>query len=213
MKAGRCSGAALLGLLVVAAWLAAGCSTAARVRSDRPATVNRLPLGRVLVIARVPVEANRAVAEAVEDLFVRSLRGGGDVRAPRDVLGEATVAGLGVAAPRVLERVRRGGSPLAVDEAGVFERLAIWTVLVVDMGTYEQVWGKDGKVTRVGLEAEAFHLPSRQALWRVRGSVEVEEQRGRSLQYALEEAVVAVADGIRPRPSTSTSDAWRLWRK
>jgi hypothetical protein len=81
------------------------------------------------------------------------------------------------------------------------------------MGTYEQVWGKDGKVTRVGLEAEAFHLPSRQALWRVRGSVEVEEQRGRSLQYALEEAVVAVADGIRPRPSTSTSDAWRLWRK
>jgi hypothetical protein len=171
-----------------------------------------MPAGRVLVVARFPADDNRPIAEAAEDLLLRALRGAGDAVGGEQWLRHAVAVGAWWPAARLVDSLRRGASPVVEDNAVALEHLGVNGVIVVDVPTYEQVWGRHAKFTRVSVEAEAFQLAPRTSLWRVRGAVEVEEHRGRAFQYGLEQAVRVIADGIRQPPRTMLGDIQDIWR-
>jgi hypothetical protein len=181
-----------------------------------PARVAKpLPAGRTLIIARVDLEENRPIADTAEDLLLRALRvGGSDVVSGRQLVTESTAAGLGLLGPRLVERVRQGGAPLGEDGPVVLEQLHIGAVVVMQVSTYEQVWGKSTKFTRVGLDTHAVSVASRETLWRVGTVTEVDDRRGRAFQYAMEQAIDEVAGAIQPRPvDFSPGNLWRQWRR
>jgi hypothetical protein len=195
--------------LVLLATLVPGCGYA-WVKSDGPAT--RLPAGQLLVAARLGSEENRAVAESAADILAGALRESSDVVTVRELLHAATVDGLGWA-PRVVERLQRGGWPAAEERRVLQERLGIRTLVAVDVVAYEQVWGKYAKFTRAAVEAQALDLASGEVQWKLRGEAEIEDMRGRAFQYVLEQAVRELADAIHPRWKFSVTDAWRYWRR
>jgi hypothetical protein len=205
----RRAAAALLGAAFL---LLTGCASL----STTPAPVaRRLPAGRTLIIARVPLDENRPIADSAEDLLLRALRGGGaDVMSGRQLVAESAAAGLGLLGPRLIERVRQGGAPLAEDGPVVLEQLHIGAVVVVEVSTYEQVWARSAKFTRVGLDTHAVSVASRELLWRVGTVTEVDDRPGRAFQYAMEQAVDEVAGAIQPRPADwSPGSLWRQWRR
>lgn len=202
----RAAPSALLALLILG-----GCVA---VPGSRPGgAFGPLPAGRALVVARVDAEANRPIVEAAEDLTVRALRGVGDVVGAQSVLAAAGAEGLGPVAAGALAQLRQGAWPLGPEVVDALDRLDVWTVIVVEVPVWEQVWGRYSKFTRVGVELHAFHLPARQPLWRTRGQVEVESKRGRAFQFALEEAVREAVAGLRPEPALSLGGLWRAWRR
>jgi hypothetical protein len=186
-------------LLLTLALLAAGCATLVSPPSPRP-SVSRLPAGRVLVVGRVASEENRPVAQDAAVLLLGALRGSADVLGAREFLSEAEIAGLGVRAPRLLERVERGGWPDAGEAGDLLDRAGVTTLVAVQVTTYDQVWAETGKVTRVDLEAQAFHVPSREVVWQARGAGFVEKERGRAFRLAMESAVLSLAQSIQPAP-------------
>lgn len=198
-------------ILSIAVILAQGCTLTI---PTRPASVNRLPPARGLVLPRtVDRDENRPLAESASDLLVRRLRESGEVLGARQFLGEATAAGLGAWAGGFMERVQRGTWPTSEERAMLQERLGIHTLVATDITAFEQVWGRYGKLTRAGLLAEAYHVPSDRVLWRIRGDSEVENKPGRSFQFALEQAVEAVVQGIHPRDRMSLTGLWKDFRR
>ena len=201
---------ALLTLLIIAV-VVQGCSLT--IPTGRT-SVNRLPPARSLVLPRsVDRDENRPLAESASDLLVRRLRESGEVISARQFLSEATAAGLGPWAGGFLERVQRGAWPSLDERTTLQDRLGIHTLVATDVTAFEQIWGKYGKLTRAGVLAEAFHVPSDRVLWRIRGDTEVENKQGRSFQYALEQAVEAVVQGIHPRTRFSLTEAWKEFRR
>jgi hypothetical protein len=197
-------------VLIVAALLG-GCTLTFSTPTPR---VNRLPPARSLVLPRaVDRDENRPLAETASDLLVRRLREAGEVLGTRQFLGEATAAGLGFWAGGFVERVQRGTWPTTEERATLQEKFGIQTLVATDVTAFEQVWGKYGKLTRAGLLAEAYHVPSDRVLWRIRGDSEVENKQGRSFQYALEQATEAVVQGIHPRDRFSLRDMWKDYRR
>lgn len=201
---------------VLLAVLLAGCATLP-MRGRTATAPTPLPSGRILVVARFPADENRPIAESAETLLLRSLRGVGEAVGSEQWLRHATAAGAWTPAARIVEVLRLGASPVAEDLAISLEQLGVNSVIVIDVPTFEQVWGRRAKFTRVAVEAEAFQLAQRVSTWRVRGAVEVEERRGRAFQYALEEAVRVIADGLGRQPGRTTlqefQDIWRDLRR
>jgi len=73
-----------------------------------------------------------------------------------------------------------------------------------------------GEATAAGLGAWAggfMERVQRGVLWRIRGDSEVENKQGRSFQFALEQAVEAVVEGIHPRDSLSLTGLWKEFRR
>jgi hypothetical protein len=208
-------GRAPIAALLLLALASAGCGMV--TLKGRVATAaTPMPTGRVLVVARFPAEVNRPIVESAEELLLRALRGTGDAVGGEQWLRHAVAAGAWWPAARLLEILRYGGSPVVDDTAIALEQLGVNGVIVVDVPTYEQIWGRKAKFTRVAVEAEAFQLSTRTSLWRVRGAAEVEERRGRAFQYALEQAVQVVVDGVRPSTRTTLGDLhdmYRDWRR
>jgi hypothetical protein len=188
----------------------AGCAGSASSRGEAP--VNRLPLGRALVLGRVLDEANRPVADAAAALLAQSLRRAGDVMVDGELLGEVPRTDDAWAS-QLMEDLRLGRWPdgLVCER---LEQLGVSTLVIVTVTSYEQVWGKYAKFTRVGLEAQAFHLPARQTVWRFPGYAEIEDKRGRAFQLATEDAVEQIANAVYPAPSGFTlAGLWRSWRR
>lgn len=195
----------------VTALLTQACTITIPMRGP---SVNRLPPARSLVLPRsVDRDENRPLAESASELLVRRLRESGEVLGSRQFLGEAAAAGVGPWAGAFLERVQRGAWPTAEERLMLQDRLGIHTLVATDVTAFEQVWGKYGKFTRAGLIAEAFHVPTDRVLWRIRGDSEVENKQGRSFQYALEQAVEAVVQGIHPRDRFSLTEVWKDFRR
>ncbi len=160
---------------------------------------NWLPLGRTLVLARVDSEENRPTAETAAELLATALEDAGRVVRGREFAGQARALG--------------GGWPTGDEALALQSGFAVGTVLAVEVTGYDQVWGKFGKFTRVGVAAQAWDLRSAQALWRLRGESEVESMRGRAFQYSMEQAVDELAVAIRPKLEVSLVKAWRYWRR
>jgi hypothetical protein len=207
MRVWRAGVVGLLALTVLP--LAAGCGlTRVATRGDRV----WLPAGRALVVARTSDSENRATAEAAADLLVRELDRR-DVVAVRQVLAEATAAGAGVWAGRLLDRLHVGGWTTAEENMELFERVRVVTIVAIDVTAYDQVWGRTGKFTRVSLNAEAFHTPLAKVVWKVRRDIEVESMRGRAFTYALESAVGELASAVDPMSGLSLVNAWRYFNR
>ncbi len=199
---------AVVGVIIMVG--AAGCAVGAWPTTEP--SVNRLPIGRALVLGRALAEENRPVAEAAADRLARSLRRAGDVMIAPDLLGEVLRAD-DAWVQQLIEDLRLGRWPDG-DACERLERLGLSTLVIVTVTAYEQVWGKYAKFTRVGLEAQAFHLPVHQTVWRVLGFAEIEDKRGRAFQIATEEAVGQLANAIYPAPSDLTlAGLWRYWRR
>lgn len=194
-----------LALLLAAALPLAGCALAWTIpRSGGHAHV---PPGRVLVVPRGGDEQQRALAQRAADTLAWALRGRHAVVRTREL-----VAGAGwITAP--VERVERGAWPTLDERAALVGELGVQTIIAVALTEYDQVWGKYGKFTRVGVEARAFDVGEGAERWRLHGDAEVEDKRGRAFQYAVEQAVQHVADAISPEWRLSLGEAWRAWRR
>lgn len=175
--------------------------------------VNRLGPARRLVVARITSEENRATAETASGLLLNSLRDAGDMLGSREFLAEARGLGLGLWATGMLDRVQTVGWPTADEGRVLREAFGITTLVMTDLTTYEQVWGKYAKFTRVGVGASGYDLATERVLWRSGKDVEVEEMRGRAFQYALEQAVQDLAEMLYPRTTFSVVNVWRYWRR
>jgi hypothetical protein len=174
---------------------------------------NRLGPGRRLILARITAEENRANSEAAAGLLLNALRDAGHMVGTRELLAEARGVGLEVWAAPMLGRLQRSGWPTPDDGRMLLEQFGITMLVITDLTSYEQVWGKYGKFTRVGLEAQAYDLRGERVVWRLGKDAEVEEMRGRAFQYAMEQAVQDLADAIYPRTTFSVINAWRYWRR
>jgi hypothetical protein len=172
-----------------------------------------VPTERVLVVPRTLDPANRAVAEAAADRLRAALKDSSETIGVAEFLAEAPFVGGALWGPTMVERLERGGWPTSEEAAGLFLRLRIGVVLAVNVTTYEQVWGKFAKFTRVGLDVQAFHVQSNAVVWQVHRDVEVEDKRGRAFQYAMESAVADLLQAVDPRTRLSIMDAWRSWRR
>jgi hypothetical protein len=174
---------------------------------------SRLPPGRTLVLGRASSEENRPTADLAAERLAALLEEGGRIVRPRELLAE--VQGLSVEswARGLLWRVERGGWPTPAEAGILRSSLDVATLLVTEVTEYEQIWGKYGKFTRVAVVAEARDLGSTDSLWRLRGESEVEDMRGRSFQYSMEQAVEELSRAIRPRLEVSLLKAWRYWRR
>lgn len=199
----------LLALVIVATTMLGGCGLP-WMPPSRP-SASRLPAGRVLVVARAFAEENRPIAESAAELLVAALRGSSDVVSSREFLSEASASGLGGRAPRLVARVEQGRWPDPGEAGELWERAGIATMVAVQIIAYDQVWLESGKATRVGVEAQAFHVPTKEVIWALRGAAEVDRERGRAFQYAMERAVQELAWAIQLRPQLPSIDAPWPW--
>lgn len=200
---------AWLAATLVAALAAGGCG----FLPTATALVNRLPLGQALVLGRVVDERNRSIAEAAATHLAQSLRRSGDVLVAADVGGEMRPGDADARVEQLLEDLRRGRWP-DPETCGRLEQLGLSTLVMVSVTEYDQIWGRYAKFTRVGLEAQAVHLPVCQTLWRFPGVAEVEDKRGRAFQLAMENAVSQIAAAVHPTAApTSLASVWRGWRR
>lgn len=172
-----------------------------------------LPNGRVLVFPRVAEEQNRSVAEAAADLLAASLRESGDIVTVRQLLHEAAVVTPELWAPLLFGRLQRGGWLNREEATLLLEKFNITTLVATEITTYDQVWAKHAKFTRVSVEAQAYSTTAAVVLWRTRGETELEDKRGRAFQLAMEDAIGAIAQAVTPRSEFSIAGMWRSWRR
>jgi hypothetical protein len=174
---------------------------------------NRLGTARRLVLARVSSEENRATAEAAAGLLANAVRDAGSIVGVKEFVAEARGLGLGFWAAGMLDRIQVVGWPTPEEGRVLREAFGITTLVMAEVTTFDQVWGKYAKFTRVGVEASVYDVRSEKVLGRVGKDVEVEEMRGRAFQYALEQAVQDLGDTLYPRTTFSMVNVWRYWRR
>lgn len=208
MSAGRGRIRPVLGLGLAAVLVFGGCMLAGTTRGH-----TSLPPGRVLVVSRSIGAQDRAVAESAADLLAGGLQESTEAIRVRDFLREAGTLGALVWAPRLVALVEGGGWPTPEEAGELSTRFRVATLVTVEVTSYDQVWGKYAKFTRVGVGVTAFHVASGAVLWRLHSDAEVEDKRGRAFQYATEQAVADLVDAIDPRWRFSFVDAWRYWRR
>lgn len=206
-----------LGLLLLAAAVALGGCMLPQVAPNTVfPSANRLPAGRVLIVAKHGGDGNRPIVEAATELLLGALRSSGDVVGARELVTAAEAAGRGAWALRLVERAQRGLGPDPGELDDLVARLSVMALITVEVIAYDQVWAGDGKATRVAVEAHAVGLPGRETLWRVRGVAEVEDKRGFAFRYATELAVLELAHAIDPRhplPAQHFEWPWSTWRR
>jgi hypothetical protein len=198
----------LLLVLAAAGVAATGCSPLWSARAGAS-----LPPGRTLVVARPATVENRAVVESAAELVTTALRNSTEAIGVRDLFREAGAAGAAVWAPQLVDRIQRGGWPTPEEGGELLGRFRVSTLVAVEVTSYDQVWGKYAKFTRVGVGLTAFHIPAGAVIWRLHSDAEVEDKRGRAFQYAMEQAVTDVVEAIDPRWRFSLAEAWRSWRR
>jgi hypothetical protein len=200
--------------LALAVLALGGCATAPKPRHGAAEPGACLPPGRSVIVSRVSNEENRGIGEAAAEQLANQFRGASDVLVARELSSEAAVAGLAAWAGDAVWRLQHGGRLTREDSQVLSDRFGIRTLIVADVKVYEQVWGQRAKFTRAGVDALAVDLVADQMLWRRQGDAELEENRGRAFQLAMEQAVQGLADSICPRPSDfSVTKMWRDYHR
>jgi len=197
--------------LAVVALALVGCATQGSML-PRPGSGPAALPGRLLVVARQPAPENRGVADRAATLVAQGLRPAGEVWTADELVREATVTANAPWAVLLIERLSHGGWPTPDDRIELL-RFAITGLVVTEVTTYDQVWGKFAKFTRVAVEARAFDIAAGGVVWRLQRGVEVEDLRGRSFEYATESAVNSLLAAIYPGTAYSLVDLWRVWRR
>jgi hypothetical protein len=203
---------ARLAALALLALLGAGCAPA--YTTVTAVDGKCLPAGRILVVAKLVTDENRANAETVADLLVAGLQGQGQVIGVRQFRDEANASGLGVLAATLSDRLQRGGGLTLEEGRTLAERFDIRTIVTTELREYDQVWGKYAKFTRAAVGAQAVEVGSDQVIWRLRSDTEVEAMRGRAFRYAMEQSVQELAGSICPtKAKFSVTETWRSFRR
>jgi hypothetical protein len=155
---------------------------------------------------------NRGVADRAVELMATGLRPAGEIWTADELLREATAAGMTPWALSLVQRLGLGGFPTVDDRVDLL-KFAVTGLIVTEVTTYEQVWGKYAKFTRVGVEARAFDIAAGGVVWRLHRGVEVEDLRGRAFEHGIDSAVSALLAAIHPGTAFSVVDLWRTWRR
>jgi hypothetical protein len=168
--------------------------------------------GRVLIIGRQPDALNRGIADRAVDLMAQGLRPAGEIWTAEELVREATAAGAAPWALTLVQRLAIGGFPTTDDRSELL-RFAVTGLIVTEVTTYDQVWGKYAKFTRVGVEARAYDVIAGSVVWRLHRGVEVEDLRGRAFERGIDSAVQSLLAAVYPGTTYSVVDLWRVWRR
>jgi hypothetical protein len=197
-----------LALLVILAL--AGCARPPLLA--RPGAGLATVPGRVLVVARQAAPENRGIADRAAELMAQGLRPAGEVWTADELVREAAATGSAPWALALVQRLALGGFP-TVDDRSELLRFAVTGLIVTEVTTYDQVWGKYAKFTRVGVEARAFDVIAGGVVWRLHRGVEVEDLRGRAFEHGIESAVQSLLAAVSPGTAFSVVNLWRVWRR
>jgi hypothetical protein len=197
-----------LGLLTLALH---GCATVA-AESRRP-PARRMTSDRVLIVPRAVAVENRPIAEQAASLMAHALRDSIDTVDPRQFQRESEPLGTAVWSTRLLERLERGGWPSHEEGEVLRSRHTIYAVMALEVTAFDQVWGRYGKFTRVGIVARMVDAATGTMLVDRHRELEIDEMRGRSFQFGMEQVVAELASTIDPRSGFSAANAWRFWRR
>lgn len=100
-------------------------------------------------------------------------------------------------------------SPECVDRLA--SRYGVGQLLVVDVFRYEQHWGRETRITRVGVEGRLVHLAEGRTLWQARYDPEISDAPGRgydaATRRAASELVRLLSDGW-PRLQDTPAANW-----
>ena len=188
-----------------------GCAFTAAESRRRPAA--RATSDRLLIIARAVSVENRPIADQAAALMGYALRDSIDVLEPRQLFREGEVQGAGVTIGRMLERLEQAGWPTAEEGELLQSRYGVAAVLTLEVTTYDQVWGRYGKFTRVGIVARMAQITTGKLMVDLHRELEVDEMRGRAFQFGLESVVGELASSIDHRSGISVVNAWRYFRR
>jgi hypothetical protein len=200
----------VVGLLVLGVALA-GCSLTA-TESRRP-PARRLTSDRILIVPRTAAVENRPIAEQAGSLMAHALRDAVDTVDPRQLQRESEPMGATVWASRLLERLERGAWPSHEEGETLRARHGIAAVLALEVTAFDQVWGRYGKFTRVGIVLRMVDGTTGTVLVDRHRELEVDEMRGRAFQFGMEQVITELASAIDPRSGFSAVNAWRYWRR
>jgi hypothetical protein len=125
---------------------------------------------------------------------------------------------LGQRAPDLLAALQ-GSLPILQGGGGapgeLVERLAtphgIGQVLIVDVFHHEQTWGREARITRVGIEARLIRLHDGRILWEGRCAPELVGARGSGFEVTEERAareIVRLLQGAWPRLADTPLATW-----
>ena len=188
-----------------------GCAFTAAESRRRPST--RASSDRLLIIARAVSVENRPIAEQAAALMGYALRDSIAVVDPRQLFQEGEVQGAAVTIGRMLERLEQAGWPTAEEGELLQSRYGVAAVLTLEVTTYDQVWGRYGKFTRVGIVARMAQATTGKLMVDLHRELEVDEMRGRAFQFGLESVVGELASSIDHRSGISVVNAWRYFRR
>jgi len=87
----------------------------------------------------------------------------------------------------------------------------IGQLLVVDVYEYEQYWGRQTKITRVGLEARLVQMPRGRILWQGRYSPELSGYPGHSFDAATRRGVRELVRALTNGPAVAADDTDCNW--
>jgi hypothetical protein len=193
---------------LIAALALAGCARLS-VPSGPPAA---RPAGRTLVLARAADVENAPIVDEAAAMLGEALRASLEVVGPRTLVREAD-AGTLVWLPSLLTRMHGGAWPTFEESQALVARFRVPLIVAAEVTAYDQVWGKYGKFTRVGIAAHVFDTAAATPVLTVYRDIEVEDMRGRAFRYALERVVGDIAAEIGAPRSVSIVDTWRFWRR
>lgn len=149
---------------------------------------------RILVVGVEPLVANRYSADVLarELAFALTQRG-------RNAVSLSAFAESEEAAGRALpEDVRHKleAGVVGPDTASWLQMVQVKAVIFLETQIYEQVWGAQGKRTRVAMMARGHDLLVGEDLWRAFVTPEVDDEPGRGFQIATDAAVAGLARAI-----------------
>ena len=188
-----------LASLVVAAGLlaAAGCAPIAeRTTIPPPPRPSSGPQTLVVGVDKDSGNVYPASTLARELAFALSQRG----RATTDFQAFTVVtAGLGRPVPDVY-RDRLLAGVLDAELAVYLQSEGVQSLIMVEMPVVDQLWGSDGKRTRVAMSARGHDLAGRAPSWHASTAPEVGNEPGRGFQIAMEVGLGALVRAINREP-------------
>src|SRR5262249_47216639 len=150
-------------------------------------------------------------AEQAAAAMARALRGRSDAVLAAELVRAAASPAAANELAAIVERLERGAESSGFGGAPP-ARLGGGPLLAVVVPTYEHVWGRYSKFTRVSVAVRIGRLGETPGPRLVRG-VEIEDQPGRAFQSALEAAIDEVLAALDGRHRPSLVETWRYWRR
>jgi len=187
--------------------LLGGCAAGVSVVADPDYRVER---GRSLVVVvESPREAElEAVSRQVRGLLTAELSRRWLNVLDRDVLVQ-TSPDLGPTLAQAARQLQIGGRvPPAVAERLLADH-GVGQLLLVDVLRYDQSWGHETRITRIGVEARLVHMVDNRTLWQGRYEVGVSDAPGSGYEAAPRRAAGEMARLLSDEQSpTRDSPMW-----